>query len=691
MITVEALDILLRVQNLRAFQGRMRQAQSSIRGLGRAARSESASTSAAVLAAGKKATLGLAAIAAGTAMVGFKMSVEFEKEMTLIQTQAGRSREEVAMLTDEVLKLAEESSQSPVELARALFGLSSTGVPTDELMRDLKVAADGAAVGLADVEDTTNALTGAWLAGIEGGGSFEHTMAVLNATVGAGNMRMQDLVTAMGTGVLPASKNFGLSLQDVMGALALLTDEGYGAYGAMAQFATALHFIGAPTEKARKAMKQMGLDELEIANVMREEGMIPALTLLQDTIKNFSDDPSVQTDMLSKILPGGRGRVILTLMNQLDRYRQKVNQISDTTNEFGDAVERTHETSVFKLKAAWSGLQVELIKLGDVIREHGTDVLVFFIGVATALVHVLVTIPDIIRAITDTWDGLPGIVQASIAVIAIFIAQLYAIRIATAIIWFMVAAWRGLAYAILVVRGAMTLLFLMSGPLGWILLATSILILLMIKHWGWVKQAAVDAWSWIKQAAQDTWRWLVAHFWGARFVQMIIDNWDKIQSAISRFWRWLKTAASNTADFIVDRFREIYDFVKGVYDFIRNAPTVKVPGLPGEISAGSIAHSIGNSLTGGLLGLTGGWTGGAVGHGGAMVVGERGPEVAFFPSGTQLVPSGPASIQRPTSDTPPRDQGWDNIPYESTTVIQVQGRELARVVSREQANRKARR
>jgi hypothetical protein len=51
-------------------------------------------------------------------------------------------------------------------------------------------------------------------------------MAALNATVGAGNMRMGDLISALGTGVLPAAKLAGLSLKDVGAALALMVDEG---------------------------------------------------------------------------------------------------------------------------------------------------------------------------------------------------------------------------------------------------------------------------------------------------------------------------------------------------------------------------------------------------------------------------------------------------------------------------------
>jgi hypothetical protein len=94
---------------------------------------------------------------------------------------------------------------------------------------------------------------------IKGAGNLRHVMGLLNATVGAGNMRMGDLVEALGTGILPASKEAGLSLHDVMGALAVFTDEGYQASSAAAQFSTALHFLYNPTSKASAALEAIGL------------------------------------------------------------------------------------------------------------------------------------------------------------------------------------------------------------------------------------------------------------------------------------------------------------------------------------------------------------------------------------------------------------------------------------------------
>ena len=47
---------------------------------------------------------------------------------------------------------------------------------------------------------------------------------MLNATVGAGDMKMQDLAEAFGAGMVAVVKGYGLSLKDVGAALATFGD-----------------------------------------------------------------------------------------------------------------------------------------------------------------------------------------------------------------------------------------------------------------------------------------------------------------------------------------------------------------------------------------------------------------------------------------------------------------------------------
>src|SRR5438046_3160334 len=75
-------------------------------------------------------------------------------------------------------------------------------------------------------------IAGAWRSGIKGAQTFGQTASTVNAIIGAGNMRMEDFVAAIGTGILPSAKTFGVSLQSVGAGLALMTDEGVPAVDA---------------------------------------------------------------------------------------------------------------------------------------------------------------------------------------------------------------------------------------------------------------------------------------------------------------------------------------------------------------------------------------------------------------------------------------------------------------------------
>ncbi len=91
--------------------------------------------------------------------------------------------------------------------------------------------------------------------GIKGTENMSEAMGILDATIGQGNMRMDGLVAALGTGILPTAKAFGLSLKDVGAALATLTDNGMGADEAATRLRMTISLMGAPSKKAADALK----------------------------------------------------------------------------------------------------------------------------------------------------------------------------------------------------------------------------------------------------------------------------------------------------------------------------------------------------------------------------------------------------------------------------------------------------
>jgi TP901 family phage tail tape measure protein len=299
-----------------------------------------------------------------------KMGADFDGAMERIHTQAGASQKEVNKLKGEVLDLAKHSAQGPTDLADALYRLEGAGLHGAKAMRALREASNLAAVGNARVEDTAKTLSQIYFTGIKGAGDFQKVVGEVNATVGAGDLRLQSLVDALGTGLPAAAKTVGLSFHDITGALAVFGDETNNVSGWSAQLATAFHFLTDPTQKAQGALESMGIGASQLNDDMHKpKGLLTALSDLKthlEALPGGLHGPKA-AEILGDILPGGRGRVLVVLMNQLDRYRQKMEQIKDTTSEFSSDVQKTQQTTQYKIHAAWAKIQADAVTLGQTL------------------------------------------------------------------------------------------------------------------------------------------------------------------------------------------------------------------------------------------------------------------------------------------------------------------------------------
>ena len=320
----------------------------------------------AVVGAGLTRRLTLPLVAIGA--VSVKMASDFNASMTRIQTQAGASAKDVRFLTKAVLNM-KDVQYAPNQLAEALYHLKSVGLDNTKAMKALRVATNLASVGGADLTDTTNALAGAWRTGIRGAKNFHDAAATVNAVIGAGNMTLTDFVSALGTGILPTAKTFGLTLKDVGSALALFTDEGVPADAAATRLRMSMSLLGAPSMAAEKQLKTIGLTGLKLANDMRKpNGLITAI----GDLKAHLEDPqyklslSQQAQLLSHAFGGGRSSsAILSLINNFDVLKKKQDQVTTSLGKYDDAVKKQAETPEAQFKTLEATLGRSAILLGN--------------------------------------------------------------------------------------------------------------------------------------------------------------------------------------------------------------------------------------------------------------------------------------------------------------------------------------
>lgn len=500
---------------------------------------------------GKLAELGKASsVVMGVAAVGaVKLAMGFDQEMARVHTQAGASMAEVKQLSGQVLGLAGTVGIGPEKLAEGLYHVESAGFRGAVAMGILTSAAKLAAIGNSDLETTTQAVVGVMASEIKGVKDAADAGNLLNTTVGIGDMRMQQLAQAIGTGILPKAASVGLTFEDVGAALATLTDNVTPANEAATRLGMTFSMMAAPTDKAKTAYKEIGMSTVQLANDLRSKGIVGALqdlkshleatypaskavklslqdqkeqlqvysqsltaagvplaqqkTLLAQFSVELNKNGSaavMQSRALSAMFGGGKSSgTMLTLLNELPR-------VEDKMKAFGTASSRAAQ-----MQDAW---KVQQAQFSQQLKNLGASAQVVGVKVGNFLIPPLQAVMGFFSKHTTT--------------LKIFAGVLGGIMVAAMVAW-----------TASVVANTVAML---ADPMTWIILAIIAAIALLVvgiyelvKHWSTV-------WKWIKRIAADVWGWLL-DAWHA--------VWDKgIKAAAMAVWDWLVSAWNATINAI---------------------------------------------------------------------------------------------------------------------------------------------
>lgn len=337
----------------------------------------------------KNITVPMAAVAIASA----KMAYDFENKMELLHTSAGIAQSAIAGLSNQILQMAGQVGQAPEALAEGLYHVASAGNGiwnTAQMMDILRVAAEGANLGLANLDTTTYSLTSAMASNIKGAKDASEMMATLTAIVGAGDMKMEDLNAALSTGILSTAATFGISIQSVGAALATLTDNGEHADEAATRLRMTLALMTSPStvaakqlgalgltaEDAKNATADMnkvfvasGLTTTKLADDLRQpNGITVAMRDLQTHLESAGLSASEADAILSRAFGGGRtDAALLTMLQNLDRLDAKYQTITKGAGQFQQKMADLNNTAPQQFRQAWSQVESSLTKLGEAV------------------------------------------------------------------------------------------------------------------------------------------------------------------------------------------------------------------------------------------------------------------------------------------------------------------------------------
>ena len=249
----------------------------------------------------------IAAVAVGVAVIATKMGAAFQSATTLLVTGAGESEKNIGLIRDGLIAMAPAVGTGPTALAKAMFMVESAGYHGAAGLIVMKAAAEGAKIGGADATVVANGLTTALTDYHLPASQAAVVTSKLVATVAAGKTTMQDLSGALST-ILPFASSFGVSLNDITGAMATMTGEGIDAATSATMLKFTMMSMANETPKGLKALKSIGMTAQQLKDDLSTKGVGGALQIVTDMVgKKFPAGSVAATHAIAAIVGGTRG------------------------------------------------------------------------------------------------------------------------------------------------------------------------------------------------------------------------------------------------------------------------------------------------------------------------------------------------------------------------------------------------
>lgn len=350
------------------------------------------------VAAGASLTATVTAPVLGAGVGALKFSGDFQEAMQKVITLTDVSRGELEGLKKDVLALSTDTRirQGPTELAEALYFVTSTGLKGADGMKVLRAAALGASAGLGETKVVANTLTTVLDAyGLSADKAVRVTDTLTQAVkFGKGEA---DAYAAAFPKVIAIAAQAGVTFEEVAAQMASATRVGL----TPSETATALRQIFNnlidPSEKAKKAMKEMGTSVQELRIMLRGEGLF-------NTLKFLTERTGGRIGPITELFGSIRaltGFLSTTGEHTLQEYKHTLEEIQNASGATFEAAGTASETFRFKLDKFLSTVERVGIEMGNK-----------FLPPATQMVDMIgQKLPTAIDVAVRSWEALPAPVR----------------------------------------------------------------------------------------------------------------------------------------------------------------------------------------------------------------------------------------------------------------------------------------
>jgi hypothetical protein len=199
----------------------------------------------------------------GAIAVSAKAAGDFQASMTRLKASAGESADNLKTVGDGVLQLAGKVGYGAQDLADAMYNVEKAGFRGADGVSVLTAAAQGGKSENADLKTVLDGLTTSMHDFGFSSDQAADVMSKMVAAVSIGKTNFQDFAGSLHS-VEPIAAALNISLADVYGSLAQITQSGTGASQATENMAHAMTTLSKPTQQMRDEMGQFGLNAEDV-------------------------------------------------------------------------------------------------------------------------------------------------------------------------------------------------------------------------------------------------------------------------------------------------------------------------------------------------------------------------------------------------------------------------------------------
>ena len=293
----------------------------------------------------------------GVGILSVKLAGDFQKSLLEVSTLMKNVNENtLPRMSRELRVVASSSGLALSSISKAKYDIVSAGFSNAAASAEiLNASAQLAVGGVTSAAAAADLLTTSLNAyGLESS-DVDRIADSLFTTVRLGKTTMDELASSLGQ-VLPFAKSANISFENVGAAMATLTSSGVKTSEATTALRTAITSLTAPTDTAKRAMAEAGIEVKTF-----DDGTV-------DLVSTIAQFEGLDPDTLKKLIPSETASLGIQVMsNNLDVLRNNVEQFGDGIDDTDTAFKKMSKSFNLQMSKMKNNAQSIMIEIGNVI------------------------------------------------------------------------------------------------------------------------------------------------------------------------------------------------------------------------------------------------------------------------------------------------------------------------------------